>query len=472
MANFFHTSRVITLSTQSLSSGCCPPGWAQDPKGLETSTSGYFDGAIAPCDRPIKAFSSHNRSSLAATISDTDIPSALLSASPTLNGPIMDEPIMDGPFMDTSPILRPLPIVLEPGTYEVQVQASAQTTQNPKSDLQNPSNPATTLSPSNLTPQVLQFNRTYGYGLVDAAAAVAQAINPQATTFPNVPNLGGNNWGLDMIKAPEVWAQGYTGQGIVVAVVDTGVDYTHPDLDGNIWTNPGEIAGDGIDNDGNGFIDDIRGWDFVNDDNNPMDQGSHGTHVAGTIAAENNGTGVTGVAYNAKIMPIRVLGPSGGSYDDVAAGIRYAANKGAKVINLSLGGGSSNRLVEDAVRYAIAKGAVVVMASGNEGRTQPGFPANIARTGGIAVGAVDRTTRNASFSNKAGTQALDYVVAPGVGVLSTTPNNTYQSFSGTSMATPHVAGVAALILSANPNLAPAQVESLITRTATVSSIRV
>ncbi|MBF2025159.1 MAG: S8 family serine peptidase [Oscillatoriales cyanobacterium C42_A2020_001] len=307
------------------------------------------------------------------------------------------------------------------------------------------------------------FNLSYGYGVVDAAAAVTQAIAAGAT-FPDVPNVGGGIWGLDRVKAPEAWAQGYTGQGVVVAVIDTGVDYTHPDLDNNIWMNTGETW-DGIDNDGNGFIDDVLGWDFVNWDNNPMDDDSHGTHVAGTIAAENNGFGVTGVAYNAKIMPIKVLGPNGGSYADVAAGIVYAANQGADVINLSLGGGYFNNLVAAAVQYATEKGAVVVMASGNEGSSQPSFPANLASTWGIAVGAIDSSDRLANFSNRAGTVPLDFVAAPGTRIWSTVPNNTYSAYSGTSMATPHVAGVAALMLSANPTLTPGQVETILIQTA-------
>lgn len=354
-----------------------------------------------------------------------------------------------------------LAISLTPGTYDIQVQPSQEAV------------PTFIQADRTVVTAAVPFNRTYGYGLVDAAAAVSRVINPQGTPFADVPNLGGNSWDLDLIKAPEVWAQGYTGQGVVVAIVDTGVDYTHPDLDANIWTNPGEIAGDGIDNDGNGFVDDIRGWDFVNNDNDPMDDDNHGTHVAGTIAAENNGVGNTGVAYNAKIMPVKVLGPNGGSSSAVAAGIRYAANNGARVINLSLGGGSANSAITEAIRYAVdTKGATVVIAAGNDGGSRPGFPASLSNTLGISVGAVDRTSRLASFSNRAGQQTVDYVVAPGVSVLSTTPNNTYSSYSGTSMATPHVAGVVALMLSANPSLNPAQVEQLITQTANPAGVRV
>lgn len=243
-------------------------------------------------------------------------------------------------------------------------------------------------------------------------------------------------------------------------------------MDANIWTNPGEIAGDGMDNDGNGFVDDVRGWDFAANDNNPMDEEGHGTHVAGTIAAENNGTGATGVAYNARIMPVRVLGPNGGSYSDVADGIRYAVNNGANVINLSLGGNSSSDVVRDAIQYAAEQGVVVVMAAGNSGGSSPHYPAYEATDWGIAVGAVNSSKQMASWSNRAGIPALDYVVAPGVGVYSTIPGNTYATYSGTSMATPHVAGVAALILSANPNLTAAEVESILTQTANPTGITV
>ncbi|MBW4547108.1 MAG: S8 family serine peptidase [Symplocastrum torsivum CPER-KK1] len=315
------------------------------------------------------------------------------------------------------------------------------------------------------------YNINYGYGLVDAAAAVASALG-ENNPFPNVPNLGGDNWGLDMINAPEVWEEGFTGEGIVVAVIDSGVDYNHSDLDDNIWVNSGEIAGNGLDDDNNGYVDDFQGWDFVDGDNDPMDLDSHGTHVAGTIAAENNGFGVTGVAYDALIMPVRVLDADGfGSWSDIANGITYAADNGADVINLSLGGGTS--IVDEvavAIEYAAGLGSVVVMASGNEYAGQPGFPGNFANEWGIAVGAVNSTKTLADFSNDAGSIPLDYVVAPGVNILSTTPGDTYEYFSGTSMATPHVAGVAALIFSANPNLTANEVESILTATADSTGI--
>lgn len=310
------------------------------------------------------------------------------------------------------------------------------------------------------------YSFTSGYGLIDAAAAVGKATGQ--STFADVPNLGGYNWGADLVKAPEAWAKGYTGQGVVVAVLDTGVDFNHDDLKDNIWTNPKEIAGNGIDDDGDGYIDDVHGWNFADNNNNTLDDSDrgHGTHVAGTIAGENNDIGVTGIAYDAKIMPVKVLNQSGvGSNASVSNGIHYAVDHGANVINLSLGGSSPDSTLEKALEYASSKGVIVVMAAGNDSGFQPGYPAGYADKWGIAVGAVNKNNSMANFSNKAGINSLTYVTAPGVDVYSTLPGNKYASYSGTSMATPHVAGVVALMLSANHNLTDAQVRQIVTETA-------
>ncbi|MBD2494436.1 S8 family serine peptidase [Nostoc sp. FACHB-280] len=311
------------------------------------------------------------------------------------------------------------------------------------------------------------FSSINGYGLINAAAALAQAIGQ--TTFGDVPDLGGLNWGADLIKAPEVWAKGYTGAGITVAVVDSGVDRNHRDLNSNIWKNTKEIAGNNKDDDGNGYIDDVYGWNFVSNNNNTLDKNGHGTHVAGTIAGVNNSFGVTGIAYNAKIMPVKVLSDNGsGSDSAIANGIRYAVDNGANVINVSIGKEQPNTDIQLAVEYASSKGAIVVMAAGNAGASTPYYPASYAQAWGLAVGAVDQYGTTADFSNRAGTELLSYVTAPGVGVYSTLPGNKYVSWNGTSMATPHVAGVVALMLSANKNLTDAQIRKIITATASNS----
>jgi len=318
---------------------------------------------------------------------------------------------------------------------------------------------------SEAAPSQSGYSVITGYGEASVRRALEKILN---TSLPSVTDLGGIFWGLDRLGAPEAWAAGYTGTGITVAVVDTGVDYTHSDLDGNIWINAGEIAGNGIDDDGNGFIDDVRGWNFDANTNNVMDDNSHGTHVAGTIAGENNGVGITGVAYNAKIMAVKVLNGSGsGTLTAVANGIRYAANNGAKVINLSLGGGGSTELL-DAVSYATSKGAVVVMAAGNDGAASPSYPAAYAQSYGLAVGAIDSAGNLASFSNRAGITPVDYITAAGVNVYSSVPGNGYASYSGTSMATPHIAGAMALLQQANLQnnlgLSVAALETVLTST--------
>jgi subtilisin-like proprotein convertase family protein len=238
----------------------------------------------------------------------------------------------------------------------------------------------------------------------------------------------------------------------VTAVIDTGVDYTHPDLASNIWTNTDEVAGNGIDDDGNGFVDDVRGWDFVNNDSDPMDDNGHGTHVAGTIGAVgNNGIGVTGVAWTASIMPLKFLDQSGsGSLSDAIKAIQYARVNGAKIINASWGGGGFSSALQSAITQFITSGGLFVAAAGNEATNNdvtPSYPANY--QGVISVGASTRTDTRASFSNY-GT-SVD-VFAPGQSILSTLPGNRYGSLSGTSMATPQVAGALALLWGQNPTL--------------------
>ncbi|MGF1568493.1 MAG: S8 family peptidase [Nodosilinea sp.] len=336
--------------------------------------------------------------------------------------------------------------------------------------------------PTPQPPPERRFDSASGYGLVDAAAAVATAVGQ--SRFSNVADLGGNQWNNDLVNAPEVWRQGYTGQGVTVAVIDSGVDITHADLRDNIWVNSDEVLGDGIDNDGNGYVDDRYGWNFGRGQNNnnvlpgTTDPGqSHGTHVAGTIAAANNGTGMTGVAHNANIMAIRlgnvVTGPRGGAFvngGDLAQAIRYAVDNGAQVINMSLGWSDPDGSVQAALAYAAERNVLTVSAAGNDSLSAPGSPASYATEYGISVGAVDRSEQISDFSNRAGSDSrLVHVMAPGRGIYSTIPNNTYNFDSGTSMAAPHVAGVVALMLSANPDLTHSQVRAILTGTSTLQA---
>jgi len=320
------------------------------------------------------------------------------------------------------------------------------------------------------------FNSVFGYGLVDASTAVARALGE--APFPDVPNVGGLQWGVDLVKAPEVWARGYQGQGIVVAVIDSGVDYNHPELQNNIWSNNDEIPNNGIDDDGNGYVDDFRGWDFVENDNDPQDLESHGTHIAGTIASSIGGGGTVGIAPEAEIMILRVLDNAGvGKVSDGIEAIRYAADNGADVINFSSGGRRFVSEELDAIRYAESRGVVFVSAAGNDSLSTPDFPAATADRVGIAVGSVDLANRFSNFSNQAGPLPLDYVVAPGGDggvedrgdIYSTVPfflgGNSYDFFAGTSMATPHVTGVVALIKEANPSLSVSEIERIIIETA-------
>lgn len=257
------------------------------------------------------------------------------------------------------------------------------------------------------------------------------------------------SWGYTTVKAAEAaTTNGATGNGIIIAVVDTGVDYNHEDLSGNIWTNTDEIANNGIDDDNNGYIDDTKGYDFIGNyytelhpDNNPDDDYGHGTHVSGIIAAADNSLGVKGIAPLAKIMPVKVLDSSGyGWNDEIAAGIHYAVDNGANIINMSLGSYSPSTTVKEAVDYAEAHNVLVVAAAGNSSTyTFPIYPAVYSNV--VAVAASDEDGYKTYFSNWGKVN----VTAPGDSILSSLPGNKYASWSGTSMASPFAAGAAALI---------------------------
>ena len=294
-----------------------------------------------------------------------------------------------------------------------------------------------------------------------------------------------NLWGLDNsgqtvnflpgtpdadIDAPEAWTVTTGSPEVSVAVVDTGIDYTHPDLAANIWLNPGEncpgCRNDGIDNDGNGYIDDWRGWDFLNNDNDPMDDNGHGTHVAGTIGAVgDNGVGVTGVNWHVKLMPLKFIGADGsGTSADAIRAILYAADEGAVAMNNSYGGDGYSQAFADAIAYADARNSLFVAAAGNSSSNNdamPTYPASYALPNVISVAATNSSDGLAWFSNY-GRASVD-LGAPGDNVYSTVPGASYAFESGTSMATPHVAGAAALVKSRFPVASDVGIKALLLR---------
>ncbi len=292
----------------------------------------------------------------------------------------------------------------------------------------------------------------YERHIVDTATAVT----------PNDPYYGSSGswgqgyadlWGLHIIQAGDAWGITSGSSSIIVAVADTGVDLTHPDLAGKL----------------------VAGYDFVNNDNDPQDDNGHGTHVAGTIgAATNNGTGVAGICWQCKIMPLKGLDAQGSGYDsDLADAVRYAADHGARVLNASWGGSGYSQTLDQAFTYAHGKGVVLAVAAGNDGTTDVGSPASFPVS--IAVSATDHNDQIASFSNYGSAIA---VAAPGVDILSLRATGTdmygdgwhivgnqYYRSNGTSMAAPHVAGLAGLILSLHPDWTPDQVRSALTDSA-------
>lgn len=279
-------------------------------------------------------------------------------------------------------------------------------------------------------------------------------------SLPNDPDIS-NQWSISNTKLSNLWdLKEYNCNNVVVAVVDTGIDYTHEDLSANILINNSEIPGNNLDDDGNGFKDDYYGYDFAYDDNDPRDGDGHGSHVAGIVGAViNNGKGIAGVC-NVKILPVKVLDDRGdGWISDVYEGVIYASNRGAKIINLSMEANSNDseyvRLFNDAISYAKGKGAVVVVAGGNSGYdllNNTVLPASLRNNHDnmFVVGSYNSSNNFSYFSNYAG--LLMDIVAPGENIYSTFESNRYYTDTGTSMATPFVSGVVSYLLAHEPNL--------------------
>ncbi len=315
-----------------------------------------------------------------------------------------------------------------------------------------------------------------------------------AERTPNDPLLG-NLWGMKNtgqmdssnsagvagvdIGVEKAWDIETGSKDVIIAVIDTGVDYNHPDLKDNIWTNQAELNGKpGVDDDANGYVDDIHGFSFADatgkvTDN--MDDHGHGSHCSGTIGARgNDGAGIVGVNWNTRIMGVKFLGADGGgTLEGAIKAIDYATKMGAKVLSNSWGGGSYSETLKQAIERAHAAGAIFIAAAGNEADNNDQgehYPANYNVPNVLSVAAIDNKGELASFSNYGKKRV--HLAAPGVNIYSSLPGGKYESWSGTSMATPHVSGMAGLLLSHEPNLTNVQIkERLVATVQPLASLR-
>ena len=291
-------------------------------------------------------------------------------------------------------------------------------------------------------------------------------------SFKNTGSPGGFD-----INAPQAWDVTKGSSSTLVGVIDTGIDLNHPDLRSNLWTNPGEIgldsngkekASNGIDDDGNGYVDDFRGWDFVSNDNNPQDGHGHGTHVAGVIGASgNNGMGIAGINWEVGLVPLRILDDNGyGSTSDAVLALEYALKNGITITNNSWGGGSYSSALEEMLKKYRDQNGLFVAAAGNNGSNNdqyPHYPSSYEVDNVISVAATTREDKLAGFSNYG--KVSVHLAAPGSGIYSLfkAPDN-YRLLSGTSMATPHVAGAAALMKSLWPSWSYSQIKAKLMET--------
>lgn len=277
---------------------------------------------------------------------------------------------------------------------------------------------------------------------------------PELWGLHNIGQSGGMN-DAD-IDAPEAWELERGRGDVIVGIIDSGIDYTHPDLEANLWINPGEIADNGIDDDQNGYVDDVRGYDFDAGTPVPMDACVHGTHVSGTIGAvSNNGIGSCGIAWNVQLMPLKFMDEDGrGSASDAVAAIEYAIQMGADILNLSWGGTAFSETLLAGLASSDSAGLLIVCSAGNAGvdnDVTPHYPSSFELDNLISVTASDNHDGLPDFANWA-VESVD-LAAPGVSILSTAPDNKYGFMSGSSMAAPHVAGTGALLWSHFPEAA-------------------
>jgi subtilisin family serine protease len=290
----------------------------------------------------------------------------------------------------------------------------------------------TSLEPTAYTPVDAKFGQLWGL----------------ANTGSNDPRGGSGVEGAD-IDAIKAWSITKGDRRVRIAVIDTGIDYRHPDLKDQMWVNTAELNGtEGVDDDGNGYVDDIHGYDFANNDGDPIDGHSHGTHCAGTIGASHNSIGVAGVMADVEFVAIKFLTDSGsGSTEGAIKSIDYATKMNVDLMSNSWGGGGRSQALEDAIQRAADKGIVFTAAAGNSSTNndqRPHYPSNYDVKNVISVAATTSGDGLASFSCYG--RRTVHIAAPGHNILSTTKNGGYASYSGTSMATPHVSGAIGLLL--------------------------
>ncbi len=307
--------------------------------------------------------------------------------------------------------------------------------------------------------------------------------NPQDTLYElqwaldnrgdNEPRRGGGRIPIPGVVGSDlsvlnIWNEVNSLKTIVVAVVDTGIDYQHEDLKNSIWINESEIPGNGIDDDGNGFIDDVMGYDFSNQDADPMDDYKHGTHVAGIISAEHNTLGIAGLSKNSKLMAVKHMDHKGrGNLEQAIKAIGYAIDNGAKVINNSWGMLKYSKILEDLMIFANEKGIIFVSAAGNNYKNldeSPLYPAAYKTDNNITVAAMSPENRMTAFSCYGPTTV--HIAAPGRNIMSTVPANKYEVLSGTSMAAPYVAAAVSIYLGKYENSTPLEIRDKIISTST------
>ena len=299
------------------------------------------------------------------------------------------------------------------------------------------------------------------YNNLGSVEYVEENLLYEAVAIPNDPFFP-QQYGPMKISAPDAWDITVGSSSVIIADTDTGMDYNHPDLNGNLWVNLGEICDNGIDDDGNGYIDDCIGWDFAADNNNPIDINGHGSNTAGIIGAVgNNGVGVAGVMWTTQLMVLKI-GNSPFPTAAIILAIDYAWQNGARAINASWGGGGFSTSLRASIERASNAGVLFIAAAGNNGRNidvTPFYPASYDVPNIIAVANTTSTDAlNAGSNYGANTVHLG---APGTSVLNTYRNGGYARYTGTSQAAPHVTGTVGLIYSVNPNLSAADVKNII-----------